>query len=197
MSTTRHLALPLLAAAQAQKHVTHNEALALLDALVQLACLDKDRTAPPASPAEGDRYLLAAQNPTGAWAGLSGQIACFEDGVWIGLQPRPGWLAYLVDEAELYLCTGGGWTPLRTTLQSLQNLTRLGINTAADGGEPARREGGRRPVLVGRRHAGLGPHARDPQPALRRRGGRPRLPEWLPDASPARPPRQRPRRPQG
>ncbi|NNC01095.1 DUF2793 domain-containing protein, partial [Corallococcus exiguus] len=30
MSSTTHLNLPLLAAAQAQKHVTHNEALALL-----------------------------------------------------------------------------------------------------------------------------------------------------------------------
>ncbi|MDR7039429.1 hypothetical protein J2X36_004205 [Methylobacterium sp. BE186] len=133
MTTTRHLALPLLAAAQAQKHVTHNEALTLLDALVQLACLDKDRTAPPPNPAEGDRYLLAAPNPTGAWAGLSGQIARFEDGVWIGLQPRPGWLAYLADEGELYLYGAAGWAPLRTTIQSLQNLGRLGINTGADG----------------------------------------------------------------
>ena len=40
--TTPHLGLPLIAASQAQKHVTHNEALGLLDTLVQLACLDKD-----------------------------------------------------------------------------------------------------------------------------------------------------------
>jgi hypothetical protein len=35
MTVTPHLALPLMAAAQAQKHVTHNEALRLLDGLVQ------------------------------------------------------------------------------------------------------------------------------------------------------------------
>ena len=43
---TANLALPLIAAGQAGKHVTHNEALAALDTLVQLACLDKDLTSP-------------------------------------------------------------------------------------------------------------------------------------------------------
>ena len=60
MPTTPHLGLPLMAAAQAQKHVTHNEALALLDALVQCAVLDKDLATPPASPAEGARYIVGA-----------------------------------------------------------------------------------------------------------------------------------------
>ena len=64
--TTPTLALPLIAAGQAQKHVTHNEALIQLDALVQLACRDKDLGAPPASPAEGDRYLVLSAGPTGA-----------------------------------------------------------------------------------------------------------------------------------
>ena len=34
---TTHLLLPYILAAQAQKHVTHNEALRLLDAMVQLS----------------------------------------------------------------------------------------------------------------------------------------------------------------
>ncbi|AWN35031.1 DUF2793 domain-containing protein [Methylobacterium radiodurans] len=131
MSTTHNLALPLIAAAQAQKHVTHNEALGLLDALVQIACLDKDRPAPPPAPAEGDRYLVPAA-PDGAWTGLAGQIACFQDGVWIGLAPRPGWLAYLVDEGEAYLFTGAGWTPLAATLRSLRNLAGVGVNAVPD-----------------------------------------------------------------
>ena len=37
MTDTPCLGLPQIEAAQAQKHVTHNEALALLDVLVQLA----------------------------------------------------------------------------------------------------------------------------------------------------------------
>jgi len=53
--TTTQLVLPYILAAQAQKHVTHNEALRLLDGLVQLSVLDRDLTAPPVSPRERNR----------------------------------------------------------------------------------------------------------------------------------------------
>lgn len=53
------LRIPYLAASQAQKHVTHNEALTLLDTLVQASVIDKDLTTPPISPAEGDCYIVA------------------------------------------------------------------------------------------------------------------------------------------
>lgn len=129
---TPHLGLPLIAAAQAQKHVTHNEALGLLDALVQLACLDKDLSAPPASPAEGDRYLVAAANPTGAWSGLSGQVVRLQDGVWTGAVPQPGWFAYVIDEADLYIFDGSAWTSFRRAITAIQLTGRLGINTTAD-----------------------------------------------------------------
>lgn len=36
-NTSTHLSLPYLAPAQAQKHVTHNEGLRMLDVLVQLS----------------------------------------------------------------------------------------------------------------------------------------------------------------
>jgi hypothetical protein len=88
MMDTTHLQLPYLAAAQAQKHVTHNEALRMLDALVQLSVLDRSRTAPPASPAEGDRHIVGA-GATGLWAGWDGAIAAFIDGGWMRLPPRP------------------------------------------------------------------------------------------------------------
>ena len=129
---TPHLGLPLIAAAQAQKHVTHNEALGLLDALVQLACLDKDLSAPPPSPAEGDRYLVTAASPTGAWAGLSGQVVRFQDGVWTGAVPRPGWFAYVIDETDLYIFDGGAWTSFRRAITAIQTTSRLGINATPD-----------------------------------------------------------------
>ncbi|MDP4004165.1 DUF2793 domain-containing protein [Methylobacterium sp. NEAU K] len=129
---TPHLGLPLIAASQAQKHVTHNEALGLLDALVQLACLDKDLAAPPPSPAEGDRYLVVAADPVGAWTGLAGQVVRYSDGVWTGAVPRAGWFAYLIDEADLYVFDGTVWASFRRTLTAIQSVTRLGINTGAD-----------------------------------------------------------------
>ena len=68
MDTTAKLALPYLLPQQAQKHVTHNEAIRMLDALVQLSVRKRDESDPPAAPTEGDRYALS-DAPTGAWAG--------------------------------------------------------------------------------------------------------------------------------
>ena len=65
---TTHLLMPYILASQAQMHVTHNEALRLLDAIVQLSVLDRTRTAPPASPVDGDRHIVAS-GATGLWSG--------------------------------------------------------------------------------------------------------------------------------
>ena len=90
---TTHLLLPYILAAQAQKHVTHNEALRILDGLVQLSVLDRDLAAPPASPADGDRYIVAS-GATGDWAGWDMNVALWTDGTWLRLPPRTGWRAW-------------------------------------------------------------------------------------------------------
>ena len=106
--TSTHLLLPYLLAAQAQKHVTVNEALRLLDGLVQLAVLDRHLTAPPASPADGDRYIVAS-GATGAWAGWDLNVAYWVDGAWLRLVPRPGWQAWVTDEATFLAWDGTAW----------------------------------------------------------------------------------------
>ncbi len=105
---TTHLLLPYILAAQAQKHVTHNEALRLLDAVVQLSVLDRDLMAPPASPADGDRYIVAS-GATGLWAGWDLNVTTWVDGVWMRLVPRPGWLAWIADEATFFVWNGSVW----------------------------------------------------------------------------------------
>lgn len=109
MSETTNLLLPYILAAQAQKHVTHNEALRMLDGLVHLAVKDRDLAAPPGLPAEGDRYLVAA-GATGAWAGWDGDIALWTDGAWMRLPARQGWRAWIEDEAILLVRGASGWT---------------------------------------------------------------------------------------
>ena len=47
------LELPFIQAGQAQKHVTHNEALELLDILVQLVVVDFDVDTPPSEAVNG------------------------------------------------------------------------------------------------------------------------------------------------
>src|SRR5262245_66559721 len=111
METTDNLGLPYIVAAQAQKHVTHNEALRALDALFHLSVLDKDLTVPPASPVAGDRYIVAA-GAGGAWSGQAGKVAAWQDGAWAFHAPHEGWLAWVADEDRLYAWRPGGWTQL-------------------------------------------------------------------------------------
>jgi hypothetical protein len=109
--TSTHLGLPYLLAAQAQKHVTHNEALRLLDSMVQLSVLDRTRTTPPASPADGDRHLVAS-GATGLWAGWDLNVAFWVDGVWMRLVPRPGWLVWIAAEQVFVVWNGSAWDPV-------------------------------------------------------------------------------------
>lgn len=132
MSTTPHLALPLLAAAQAQKHITHNEAIASLDALVHLAVKERDRDNPPALPAEGDRYLVGTGG-VGAFAGHAGAIALFDLGIWRFLAPRPGWRAYIEAEDAIVVFNGSVW---RGVIGDTARFERLGIGTQADDQNP-------------------------------------------------------------
>jgi Protein of unknown function (DUF2793) len=127
MSETPLLGLPLIASSQAQKHVTHNEALKLLDAMTFLAVADRDLTAAPTAPAEGDRYIVAT-GATGVWAGRGGHIAAWQDGTWTYLTPRNGWLAFIADEEQFVVRTGALWR----TLPVGDTLARLGINTMPD-----------------------------------------------------------------
>ena len=122
------LSLPLLQPAQAQKHVTHNEALRLLDLLTQLAVADRSRTTPPPLPAEGDRHLVASP-ASGAWQGQEGRIAAFWDGDWIFLAPRPGWRLWVMAEQTALAFDGSGWVALA---QTPETLPRLGISATAD-----------------------------------------------------------------
>lgn len=108
MSESLHLQLPYLQAAQAQKHVTVNEALRKLDALVQLAVKSRALSAPPATPAEGERYIVAPA-ATGAWAGAEGKVAAFVDGAWAFFAAEAGWRAFDEAAREFALHDGMGW----------------------------------------------------------------------------------------
>jgi hypothetical protein len=138
MTDTPHLGLPLIAASQSQKHVTHNQAIVVLDAIVMLSVVDSTHTAPPASPSEGDRYKVAS-GATGAWAAWDLNIALYTSGQWVKLVPKKGWLCFDEATGALTVWTGSSWTDLAAaggylTIAGAGNgtLARLGILTAAD-----------------------------------------------------------------
>jgi hypothetical protein len=128
MTVSTHLKLPFILPAQAGKHITHNEAIAALDTLAQLAVLDRDLASPPASPVTGARYIVAA-SPTGAWSGKPSHIATHDGAAWQFHAPEPGWLAFVLDENGLIAWSGSAWLP---TLGLDATAAKLGLNTTAD-----------------------------------------------------------------
>ena len=131
MDTTPNLGLPYLAAAQSQKHVTHNEALRALDALVQLSVTSRAMPAPPATVADGDRYIVAA-TASGAWSGQALHIAAWQDGAWSFFVPRTGWLVYIADEAKLVVFDGAQWALTGGAISSVNPIALVGVNATAD-----------------------------------------------------------------
>lgn len=109
MDRTPNLDLPYILPSQAQKHVTHNEAIRTLDAVVQLSVADRDLAVPPISPDEGDRFIIAA-GASGDWAGREGEIAAWQDGAWAFFEPQEGWLAWVAAEDVVVAWDGTAWT---------------------------------------------------------------------------------------
>ena len=108
MNESTLLALPYILPSQAQKHVTHNEALRILDAIIHLSALDRGLTSPPVNPQNGDRYIVG-QPATDLWAGHENEIAAYQDDAWIFYPPRAGWLAWVQDENQFYTFNGSNW----------------------------------------------------------------------------------------
>ncbi len=94
--TARH-ALPLLSAGQAQKEVTHNEALLKIDRLLQVAVVTRGISVPPAVPVANAAYIVGPA-PGGSWAGQAGRLASYDGFGWVFTDPVRGCLAWIIDE---------------------------------------------------------------------------------------------------
>jgi hypothetical protein len=108
LPTTPRFALPLLAVAQAQKEVTHNEALTLLDALVHAAVEAGPLAAPPAAPISGQCWIVGAA-PTGVWTGQENAIAIRTGGGWRFAPPREGMQVLRLTDGARLRFNGGVW----------------------------------------------------------------------------------------
>lgn len=124
---TARLSLPYILPAQAQKHVTHNEALLRLDMLVQLCVEAFGAVLPPSAPMDGQIWALGPQ-PSGAWIGEGSRLALWQGGGWLFIAPHPGWRAAL--GADLRLWSGSDW--VKPDLPALGNLDGVGVNSGYD-----------------------------------------------------------------
>jgi hypothetical protein len=131
IESTARLALPMLAAGQAYKEVTHNEALVRVDALLG-AAIESFADAEPAAPESGQCWVIGPA-PTGAWEQHSGQIALWSPGGWVFIEPIAGLIAWDRDRGHLICFDGSGW---RTGGWPVGRL-EIGGNTVVSARQPA------------------------------------------------------------
>lgn len=107
--SSARFALPYLQPGQAQKELYHNEALAMIDLVVQPAVLGVAVNTPPSAPVAGDCWIVGAA-PTGAWAGNANRIAGWTEGGWRFIAPTPGMVAWSIPGGLEARYTGTGWS---------------------------------------------------------------------------------------
>lgn len=121
------LNLPFIAPNQAQKHVSHNEALQQLDAIVQATAQTRDTITPPPTPQEGDCHIVPSTAQQ-EWATHIHALAIFQNGIWKYHTPAEGWRIWLISENMLLVYRDASWRPVTELAAS----TELGINTSPD-----------------------------------------------------------------
>lgn len=112
MTFTPVLGIAELAPSQAIPEVTVNEAVRYLEQGARwFVFLDRDLTAPPGSPTDGDAYLIATGG-TGAWSGHDGEIAYRFSTSWNFIVPSEGMAAWIADENAAIVFDGSAWAEL-------------------------------------------------------------------------------------
>lgn len=91
--TSARFGLPFLLPGQAQKESYHNEALASMDAALHPSVEEGPRNDPPASPTEGESWIVGT-SPTEAWATKASKLATWTTGGWRFTTPVRGMLAW-------------------------------------------------------------------------------------------------------
>jgi hypothetical protein len=110
MTDTQRLKLTELVDSQAQKEVTVNETLWKIDAILGNGCKSRTTTAQPASPVEGDVYIVPTSATGTDWTGQDGKLAQFVNGAWIFYTCREGWQTWVLDEDDRVIHNGTKWT---------------------------------------------------------------------------------------
>lgn len=108
-ATARH-SLPNLYVGQSQKELTHNEALARIDALLH-PVVEAKVTAPPAGltgSSDGLCWLIGSA-ASGQWAGRSGQVARWSGGSWRYIAPVAGMTVWLDSDDKRLFYIAGAW----------------------------------------------------------------------------------------
>lgn len=105
---TDRILLPLLATAQAQKEVTHNEALTLIDLLLAPVIESVAPVGVPASPIPGQGWIVGSA-PGGAWLGQAHKLGFWTSGGWRFVDAPQGMTVWSIADAQPVQRNSGGW----------------------------------------------------------------------------------------
>lgn len=130
LSNTHRLKLPLLHAGQAQKEIWHNEALALLDLLVQPVVQSVGATEPPAMPAPGDCHVVG-DGAQDAWAGYDHSVAGWTEAGWRFVIPAEGMRFLIAGTMVPITFVEGVW---RTGVLAASELSVNGLKVVGERG---------------------------------------------------------------
>lgn len=132
--TSSNLSLPYLLASQTQKHVTYNELVNKIDALLMLCLASKSMNTLPLLPIEGQCFIIAP-NGINDWDGKAGNIAIFQNLGWEYVVPQKGFIAYIIDENKTYIYNGA-WVNISETINQNENFNKFAIGTSSDVANP-------------------------------------------------------------
>ena len=106
---TTNFGLPLIQTGQAQKDVTHNEALSRIDRLLGSRVESRTTSVPPTAPAIGAAWIIPA-SASGSWAGHENTFAEWDGSAWQFINASPGFICWVADEAVICVRSEWGWT---------------------------------------------------------------------------------------
>jgi hypothetical protein len=129
METTGRFELPLIMPNQAQKHVTHNEALTLIDGVCHLVIQSFGQTLPPVGALIDEAYVVGT-SATGDWFGEDDKIALNTDAGWRFIAPRQGIMALNAATSNLVIYDQSIWRPLESAIE-VSTAPIFGVNTSA------------------------------------------------------------------
>lgn len=106
--TSNRFGLPFLAAAQAQKEITHNEAITLLDLLVVPVVQSIAPASIPTAPLPGQSWIVGT-GATGDWAGKANKIAGWTLSGWRFITPVTGMSLWSIVDSQHFQFDGTIW----------------------------------------------------------------------------------------
>jgi len=126
MTQTNNLNITLLEQSQAQKEVSINSAIVVIDAILNRGAIDVIST-PPVSPNNGDVYITGI-GASGAWLNNDKKIAYYNQS-WQFISPKEGCNLWVSAKNKFFVFQSNFWVEANSVDN---NFATLGINGTAD-----------------------------------------------------------------